>query len=120
MGNGGTVPPDATDEFEQFIMLPHASTRIGISSNADKGVEWLENKVKARAKIAGDKNRERNLKEIIRATEERSINRKLMKITMGINEGALDRNKIAMHNCFYSKKYCELYHYEAGNYKACP
>ena len=38
--------------------------------------DWLEKEVKKRAQAAGDENWEKNLTEMIRVAEERSINRK--------------------------------------------
>ena len=75
----------------------------------------LENEVKKRALAAGDDNWEKNLNEMIRVAEERSINRKSTSITKGINGGALDRIKVATHDWFHSVQMRELYHHEAGN-----
>ena len=80
----------------------------------------LENEVKKRALAAGDDNWEKNLNEMIRVAEERSINRKSTSITKGINGGALDRIKVATHDWFHSVQVRELYHYEAGNFEAYP
>ena len=80
-------------------------------------IEWLETEVRKRAKAAGDKNWEKNLNEMIRATEERGINRKLTALTKGINEGALGQIKVVTHDWFYSIQQRELYHYEAGNFE---
>ena len=61
-------------------------------------IEWLQTEVREQAKAAGEENREKNLNEMIRATEERGINRKLTAITKEINEGALGRIEVATHH----------------------
>ena len=53
--------------------------------------------------------------EMIRVAEERSINRKLIAITKGINDGALDRIELATHDWFYFFQMHNLYHYKTGN-----
>ena len=82
--------------------------------------DWLEKEVKERAQAAGYENWEKNLTEVIRVAEERSINRKLTAIKKGINDDALDRIEVATHDWFYSVQMRELYQYEARNFKAYP
>ena len=55
---------------------------------------------------------------MIRATEERGINRKSTTITKGINLCTLRQIEGATHDWFYSIQQQELYHYEAGNFEA--
>ena len=65
--------------------------------------EWLEREVRKRVQAAGDDNWKRNLTEMTRVTERRSINMKLTVITKGNNAVAFDRIKIATHDWFHSK-----------------
>ena len=83
-------------------------------------IEWLEKEGKKRAQEVGDDNWEKNSNEMIRVAKERNIKRKLMAITKGINTGTLNRIDLAIHDWFYSAQMHELYHYEAGNFKAYP
>ena len=61
-------------------------------------MKWLEQEVKKQTQTAGDDDWKKNLKEMIRVAEERSINRKLTGITKGNKDRAFYRIEIAIHD----------------------
>ena len=76
--------------------------------------------MKKQAQAAGHGDRERNLTDVIRVAEERSIFRKLTAITKRNKDGALGRIEVATHDWFHSTQTRELYHYNKGNFEAYP
>jgi hypothetical protein len=82
-------------------------------------LEWLNKIAQDRARIEGNTNWEKKIKQMIHEAKERSVNRKLTTATKGAYR-PLNTIQIPTHEWFYSEHQNELYHYEQGNFKAHP
>ena len=80
-------------------------------------IEWLNKIAQDRARAENNPNWETKIKQMIKDTHDRAINRKLTIATKGSHR-PLDSIQITTREWFYSEQQNELYQYEKGSFKA--
>ncbi len=82
-------------------------------------MEWLNQIAQDQSRATGNPDWETKMKQMVKDTQERAMNRKLTAATKGIYR-PLNTIQIPTHDWFLSPQQNELYKYEHGNFKAYP
>eukprot|EP01082_Thalassiosira_pseudonana_P005722 g5250.t1 g5250 contig2:87008-89119(+) len=116
--------------LSEFERLTHANLRAKVMEMRrnlwevqkeceERRISWLEGLAQDRARAMVENDWERVMRDMIRTTEERRVNRKLTTVIKGGHTG-MNRVQVPLNEWYVSEHSHELYHYNHGCFEAYP
>eukprot|EP01082_Thalassiosira_pseudonana_P012507 g11093.t1 g11093 contig5:73613-75625(-) len=117
-------------DLSEFERLTHTKLRAKVTEMRrdlwevqkeceERRISWLEGLAQDRARAMVKNDWERVMKDMIRKTEERRVNRKLTTVIKGGHAG-MNRVQVPLNEWYVSEHSHELYHYNHGCFEAYP
>eukprot|EP01082_Thalassiosira_pseudonana_P012463 g11074.t1 g11074 contig5:6529-7404(+) len=117
-------------DLSEFERLTHTKLRAKVTEMRrdlwevqkeceERRISWLEGLAQDRARAMVENDWERVMKDMIRKTEERRVNRKLTTVIKGGHTG-MNRVQVPLNEWYVSEHSHELYHYNHGCFEAYP
>ncbi|EED89738.1 predicted protein [Thalassiosira pseudonana CCMP1335] len=117
-------------DLSEFERLTHTKLRAKVTEMRrdlwevqkeceERRISWLEGLAQDRARAMVKNDWERVMKDMIRKTEERRVNRKLTTVIKGGHTG-MNRVQVPLNEWYVSEHSHELYHYNHGCFEAYP